>query len=222
MTGAAPQLASGAAPAAARDPAGRGQVGPNAILQLGHALRARYGEAVARGVYAAAGVPALLDDPPQAMVDERQAAALYEALQAQLPQLAASAVATDAGTRTADYLLAHRIPRPVHGLLRALPAALAARLLLRAVSAHAWTFAGSGAFRARPGTPHVVEIAANPLCMPGCAWHVAVFERLFRALVTPRARVRHPICCHAGASVCRFEIAHRHLEAAPSAVEGAP
>jgi divinyl protochlorophyllide a 8-vinyl-reductase len=33
-----------------------------------------------------------------------------------------------------------------------------------------------------------------------------VFERLFRALVTDRARVRETACCACGAEACRFEI----------------
>jgi len=187
-----------------RPPAAR--VGPNAVIQLGHALRERYGDDVAREVYAAAGEAGLLDAPPEAMVDERLVARLFAALHQRLPGPAASATAARAGTRTADYLLANRIPGPVRTLLRALPAPLSARLLLRAVAANAWTFAGSGGFRVRAGAPHVIEIDANPVATPGCAWHVAVFEGLFHTLVSERARVRHPRCCHAGARTCRFEV----------------
>ena len=50
--------------------------------------------------------------------------------------------------RTGDYLLAHRIPKPVQALLKRLPAPLAARVLLAAITRHAWTFAGSGRFEA--------------------------------------------------------------------------
>ncbi len=185
-----------------------GRVGPNAVIQLGHALRVRHGEARAREVCSAAGSPGQRSDPPEAMVDERVVASLFDALCARLPPVEAAAAAGDAGSRTADYLLAHRIPRPVRLVLARLPAWASARLLLRAIAANAWTFAGSGAFTARPGSPHVVEIAHNPIAMPGCAWHVAVFEGLFRALVAPCAEVRHVRCCRDGAPACRFEIAH--------------
>jgi len=183
-----------------------GRVGPNAVIRLGEALRDRHGEARASAVFDRAGLGSILVEPPAEMVDERAAAGLFDALFAALPGDEAVAIAADAGKRTADYVLAHRIPRPAQAVLRILPPPLAARMLLRAIASSAWTFAGSGVFRARAGSPNVVEIAANPLAMPGCAWHVAVFERLFRALVSPRSTVRHTRCCDAGAPACRFEI----------------
>jgi hypothetical protein len=70
----------------------------------------------------------------------------------------AAEVARSAGRRTADYLLAHRIPKPVQALLKALPARLAARVLLSAIARHAWTFAGSGVFSASTGA------RARPSC----------------------------------------------------------
>lgn len=202
-------LQRGGSGLAAPIPSGRsGRVGPNAVIQLARALQSWHGEARAREVFAAAGVPDLLDQPPDAMVDERVVAALFDALHARLPAAQAAAAAADAGARTAGYLLAHRIPGPVRVVLVRLPAWVSARLLLRAIAANAWTFAGSGAFTARPGRPHVVEIGRNPIAMPGCSWHVAVFEGLFRALVAPRSEVRHLRCCLKGAPSCRFEIVH--------------
>ncbi len=178
------------------------------MIQLAAALAARHGAAAAAEVFAAAGLLPLLDAPPAAMVDERAVASLYRALFARLPPAAAAAVAADSGRRTADYILAHRIPRPAQALLRALPPSWAGPLLLRAIARNAWTFAGSG--RVSPGRAGPrswrLEIAANPLAMPRCPWHSAVFERLFRTLVAPAAQVRHPRCCHDGAPACRFEI----------------
>lgn len=189
-----------------REEAPTGRVGPNAIIQLGHALRVQRGEERAQEVFAAAGIPEQLHVPPADMVDERSVRALFDALHARLSPAEASAAAADAGARTADYLLANRIPRPVGRVLARLPAWASARLLLRAITANAWTFAGSGVFTARAGSPHVVEIADNPIAIPGCVWHVAVFEGLFRALVSARTEVRHARCCLEGAPACRFEI----------------
>ncbi len=202
-----PQGASRRPVRSAADPGAAGRVGPNAVIQLGHALRASHGPEVASAVYARAGATAMLDDPPEDMVSEQVVASLFRALHAELPQAEADAVARDAGARTAEYLLAHRIPGPVRRFLTLLPVWASARLLLRAIAANAWTFAGSGSFSARPGRPHVIEIARNPIPMPGCAWHVAVFAGLFASLVTPRTRVTHPACQLDGASACRFEVA---------------
>ncbi len=205
MTAALPHPATPARAAGSEATEGQ-RVGPNAVIQLGHVLRERLGDGPAEQVFAHADARPLLLDPPGEMVDERVVASLFRALHECLAPAEARAVAAAAGGRTADYLLEHRIPGFAHRLLHALPRRLSARLLLRAVAANAWTFAGSGAFRALTGTPCAAEIAANPLLMPDCTWHVAVFEGLFRSLVAPRTRVNHTACCLEGDRACRFEI----------------
>jgi divinyl protochlorophyllide a 8-vinyl-reductase len=96
--------------------------------------------------------------------------------------------------------------------LKRLPAAWAARLLLKAVSQHAWTFCGSGRFEARAGRPVVLEIHDNPLCRglhsdaPACEFYAATFERLFRVLVHPATQVRETQCEARGDPCCRFEL----------------
>ena len=176
------------------------KVGPNAIIQLAAALRAAGGEAAAARVFAAAGLLPLLAAPPGDMVDQRVAGRLHDALRGTMPGDAAGRIALDAGRRTADYLLAHRIPAPARWLMRALPPRPAARVLLRAMTANAWTYAGTGRVRATAGDPCVLEIVDNPLAQPGgCPWHRGVFERLFRALVFPAARLHHISCCADGA-----------------------
>ncbi len=181
-------------------------VGPNAAIQLGHALKDTLGDATARQVFAAAGLSAWLTQPPGEMIDEVHVARLFRSLFGHLPDHTARTIAAQAGMRTADYLLRNRIPRPAQIVLKVLPANSAASLLLRAITRNAWTFAGSGTFTAHPGPPVVIEVADNPIAMPGCSWHVGVFERLFRVLVSSDACVSHPKCCHDGASACRFEV----------------
>lgn len=186
-----------------------GMVGPNAVLQLEAALRSRLGPTGADWVFAAAGQSNLLHEPPKEMIDERVPSALFGALWRELPADEAAEIAHEAGLRTADYILANRIPKPAQLLLKWLPARLAAPLLLKAIQKSAWTFAGSGTCRVRPGRISRIEIAANPLAMPGCVWHVGVFERLFRTLVSPSCRVRHFHKGTAGETVCGFDIMER-------------
>ena len=183
-----------------------GRIGPNAVIQLAAALRDGPGEETAAQVFAAAGLSAMLAVPPESMVSEAAVARLYRALFNCLPEQEASAAAREAGARTAAYVLANRIPLPVQAVLKRLPARLAAPLLLNAIKRNAWTFAGSATVRVRLTRPYTIEIEANPIAMPGCVWHAAVFEGLFRALVAPRVTVRHPACCHAGGGVCRFVV----------------
>jgi divinyl protochlorophyllide a 8-vinyl-reductase len=188
------------------------RIGPNAITRVAEALRARGGEAATTMIFARAGLLRYLADPPQAMVDESEVMRLHLELRHGIGRDEARRVALDAGRRTGNYLLAHRIPRAVQWLLRALPAALAARVLLSAIGRHAWTFAGSGEFSARVGQPVVLTLHDNPLCRglaldePACDYYAATFERLFRVLVHPAARVEEVGCESMGDPACVFEI----------------
>lgn len=194
-----------------------GWIGPNAVIRLAEALRSDEGEACATAVFAAAGLLRYLAEPPSAMVDEREVTALYAALRASLPPVDAARVSAHAGRLTAVYLLGHRIPRSAQILLALLPARLAARALVRAIGAHAWTFAGSGRFSAEfggeaGGAPLRFVIQGCPVCRgarspePLCDYYAATFEHLFRALVKPSSVVRETACGAAGAAACVFEV----------------
>jgi len=181
-------------------------VGPNAILQTAAALEAQGGRALAARVFDAAGLALRLDDPPCEMVPQGEAAALLCALHATLAPETARRVAGEAGRRTGEYILAHRIPGPVQFMLRIMPARFAGPALMGAVARHAWTFAGSGTVSCEMRPRVALVIGDNPLAVDGCDWHCAVFETLFRRLVHPRARVDHPMCCARGNGLCRFEV----------------
>lgn len=181
-------------------------IGPNAVLQLLPLLEARDPGSAAR-LLRRAGLAA--PPPDSAMMPEGPAARLHRAVRRDLGP-AAPWILAEAGRATADYILAHRIPRSAQLMLRSLPAALSAPLLSAAIARHAWTFAGSGSFSTRPGP--VFVIAANPLvagetaAAPLCHWHAAVFERLFRVLVDDRLRARETGCCACADAACRFEL----------------
>lgn len=183
------------------------KIGPNAILQLVPVLDAALGADTRRALMHLAEVD--LPPPDAGMWPEDEVARLHHMLRLCLPDRAAD-LARAAGQGVAAYILANRIPRPAQALIRALPAPLGARVLSAAIARNAWTFAGSGRFRITGRRPITVEIAANPLvaldhaAAPQCHWHAAVFEGLFRALVSPRARVRETACCACGDPACRF------------------
>ncbi|HQT88306.1 MAG TPA: bacteriochlorophyll 4-vinyl reductase [Acidiphilium sp.] len=192
-----------------------GKIGPNAVIQLIEALRAAGLDAAMAPVFVAVGAHDWLLAPPAAMVDAMQVGRLHRAVRANLAPVQAAAVMADAGRRTADYLLASRIPPLVKWLLKRLPTRIAAMVLVAAIRAHAWTFAGSGRFGASPGSPTRLFLANNPLCagecasMPVCAWHAAVFERLFQALVAPSAHAVETSCAACGDDCCSFVVAWR-------------
>jgi divinyl protochlorophyllide a 8-vinyl-reductase len=188
-------------------------IGPNALIQAAEALGAEMGAGPAMLLFVGAGLGHRFVEPPADMVPEGEAIALHAHLRASLGSAAAERVAADAGRRTADYLLAHRIPRTAQAVLKRLPARLAARLLLKAIGGHAWTFAGSGRFSysvPRRGPLTRFEIADSPLCRgqraerPLCGYYAATFQRLFRVLVHPNAVVTETACGGQGAPACRF------------------
>ena len=193
-------------------PAQVGRIGPNAIIRVADVLRASRGEDTAVALFSRAGLLPYLTQPPEAMVDELEVTRLHQVLRESLGTEQAQQVARQAGTRTAEYLLAHRIPRAAQAVLKRLPPALAARALLSAIRGHAWTFAGSGSFRALAGHPVVLSISRNPMCRgarlakPGCDFYAATFEHLFRVLVHPASQVVETHCEACGDAMCRFEV----------------
>lgn len=212
----------------------RARIGPNAIIRLQEALQASVGSERARAIFERAGQGRHLTAPPVQMVDECDVTALYTLLPSQLGSRLAAEVSGRAGLLTGDYLLAHRIPRPVQRLLPWLPATFAARVLIAAIQRHAWTFVGSGQFEvtrvaASTGQPRSVggsndargvdrrprlllRVGHCPICRgsaqsaPGCSYYAATFERIFIALVHPRTRVREDACQAMGASACVFQV----------------
>lgn len=186
------------------------RIGPNSVLQLVRVLDAHVGQAARQALMREAGLMTL--PPDSGLMPEGPAARLHQALRLRYPAEAASLLAGEAGERTGDYILAHRIPDPAQRLVRALPRALATRLLAGAIGRHAWTFAGSGDFRVARGRPLTFELHDNPVvrgehaAQPLCHWHAAVFQRLFNALVSSDIRCVETHCCAMGAPACRFAI----------------
>lgn len=163
------------------------RIGPNAILQLVPVLDRLEGRGLRDEVLALAG--ATVPPPDAGMWPETACRAVHLAVYLLCADRAGRIMA-EAGTGTADYILAHRIPGAAQRAIRAVPPWLGARLLTSAIARHAWTFAGSGRFRVASHAPLTLEIAANPLSPGGpCHWHAAVFTRLYQALVWPGAVV---------------------------------
>ncbi|MCE2899839.1 MAG: bacteriochlorophyll 4-vinyl reductase [Gemmatimonas sp.] len=214
VPGASPAPSSPAAQADTGGPIAR--IGPNAIIQSVYVLRDRLGAGEAdRLLRRATGYD--LAHLPHEMVDEREPLALVRTVMDALGEPQATRVLREAGRHTADYLLAHRIPRPAQWIMRAAPRRVGLALLLRAMAANAWTFAGSATFtvvRARAVTTLSFHDCA--MCRgiesagPMCDFYAGTFEHLTRALVTPRAEVVEVECQAHGGRDCRFEVRGIH------------
>ncbi len=186
-----------------------GRVGPNAIIQLSHALGERLGGAWRDDALRRAGLAHYVAVPPQTMIDQSEAARLFRLVASDLPPALAADVLGCAGRLTADYILAHRIPMPAQKALASMPDWLALRVLLAAIRKHAWTFAGSSDVQCDYGAVPAMTLAGNPLATAGCPWHLGVLGRLVEVLVSDRVGVRHATCCARGAAACRTEFHRR-------------
>ncbi len=189
-----------------------GHIGPNAVIQLVAALKTLGETEAMERLFAQADRSAWIDSPPSSMIPASEAARLHVGLRDVLPAPRAEAALALAGRLTAEYLLAVRIPRPAQVVLKLLPARLAASVLMRAISANAWTFGGADGFSYTVGSGVEAVIRNNPLCeglhaeAPACVWHAAVFETLFRALVSPATQARETSCCAQGNDSCHFQL----------------
>lgn len=189
--------------------AGNGpQIGPNAVLQTMRALAELEDPGVVDAVRSAAQLP---DPLPDGMIPERWFVNLVDVLRRELPPLRADAVLQRSGAYTAEYVRAHRIPRPVQVALQILPQRLAVPLLLSAFSRHAWTFAGSGQFRVEGRYPGTIVLEHGPTCRShpitdhSGAYYEAAFEGLLR-LAAPHVHVTEEACEARGAAACRFRL----------------
>lgn len=184
-------------------------IGPNALIQTAAALL-ELEPAVAREVLGAADEAGVLEHPPDEMVDERRFTTLTHVVVDRLGEERAARVLVRSGERTADYLMAHRIPPSFSWMVGRLPRDLGLRILLGAISSHAWTFAGSGRFRYELHGEGVVELEIEdcPACRgltavkPACGFYAGTFERLFRRIIDDRMRVREGECHACGGHCC--------------------
>lgn len=214
----APPTALAGSPAPSSHSTGEafGRIGPNAIIQSAHVLRDRLGAAEAeRLLQLATGYD--MAHLPHAMVDEREPLSLVRTVMDELGEARATSILREAGQRTADYLLANRIPRPAQWVMRAAPRRVGLALLLKAMAANAWTFAGSGTFsvlRSHGTTSLCFHDCA--MCRgieatgPMCDFYAGTFEHLIRTLIAPQARVVEVECQAHGGHDCRFEVRDIH------------
>ena len=188
---------------------GAATVGPNAILQYLPVLQENLGAAGLKNFFEAAHLDFIPDGSE--MIDEGQAARFHQAVLHSFPDRAGE-LARGAGSATADYIIANRIPKFARAILAILPRPVAENMLCRSIAEHAWTFAGSGVFEVANQAPITFEIQNNPIVQglrsdtAVCAWHAAVFEQLFSQLIGGGYQVIESTCCATGSGICRFEV----------------
>lgn len=184
------------------------RIGPNAILQLVEPVERTLGHGAMARLLAQSRTALPSGDE---MIDEADVAEVHQTLY-RLHPAEARAIARAAGAGTARYIRANRIPAPARLALSLLPCFIGARLLTKAIAAHAWTFCGSGSLEVHAGDPIHFELRNNPVLRgvendaPLCHWHAAVFEELFSSLLGRRYLARETACCAMGAPACVFTV----------------
>ncbi len=159
-------------------------IGPNAVLQAVAVMEERLGMAETGAILADAQIEQL--PTGKHMIPEIEVLRLHRWLALHDP-MGALVIAEEAGARTADYIIANRIPRPAVWLLKRLPALLAAPLLMGAIRKHAWTFVGAGVFTPAGAWGFAIDRTRADDSIPPpdslFLWYAAVFTRLYRVLV---------------------------------------
>jgi divinyl protochlorophyllide a 8-vinyl-reductase len=159
-------------------------IGPNAVLQTVAVMKERLGHAETAAILADAQITRLPSG--EHMIPEIEALRLHRWLALHDP-MGAFVIAEEAGARTADYIIANRIPKAAVWLLRRLPAVLAAPLLMAAIRTHAWTFIGAGVFAPAGAWRFTIDRSAAGDHIPPpdslFHWYAAVFTRLYQTLV---------------------------------------
>lgn len=187
-------------------------IGPNAITRMAEALGAMAGDALRCDIFAAAGLASYLAAPPTRMIPEIDVAHLHRAAIEKLGEARAAEISLEAGRLTGEYLLANRIPKMAQRVLKSLPRALAARILVKAIARHAWTFAGGGVFTYDFTPQLTLRLQGSPICRglrtdePACAYFAATFERVFGEMLGSSLRVTEIECEATGAPACVFAV----------------
>lgn len=166
------------------------RIGPNSLTQTVRALRETYDEVQVASILRQCGLEYLLHQTVTEMVDETLFAGLVMALADQLGPEQARQVLQRSGQLTAGYLLQHRIPRPFQWLLKLLPHRPALKLLLTAISRHAWTFVGSGNFRYDVGQTSQLTVTTHIRPAEAvCGFYGGTFAHLIRVLIDGRVQM---------------------------------
>jgi divinyl protochlorophyllide a 8-vinyl-reductase len=166
-------------------------IGPNAVLQTVAVMEERLGAADTGAILLDAQIHAM--PCGEHMIPEIQALRLHRWLALHEP-MGCFLIAEEAGRRTADYIIANRIPPAAVWLLRHLPAMLAAPLLMAAIRKHAWTFIGAGVFAPAGAWDFTIDrtAAEDTIPLPDSLfhWYAAVFTRLYAELVAKDCQCR--------------------------------
>jgi divinyl protochlorophyllide a 8-vinyl-reductase len=181
------------------------RIGPNSIIQTVGSLETTYGKSETEKLLKKIGQGYLIGNLPSEMVEESKFHSLVIALHKEIGEQATAKILRESGESTAKYLLKVRIPGPFQAIVKLLPAGLAFKVFLFAISKNAWTFAGSGQFSygSKPSPNIMVKVTfpSNPVVGN---FYLGTFTALLRELVNPKTEIRPDIRKENGAIRCNY------------------
>ncbi|NNJ10861.1 bacteriochlorophyll 4-vinyl reductase [Chloroflexales bacterium ZM16-3] len=187
------------------------RIGPNSIIQTITSLRETCSPDELRALLAGEA-EGYLSHLPHEMIPEGEFHDLVRLLVARMGIERAGEVLYRSGELTADYVRANRIPAPIRTLLGLFPAQISLRLLLPAISKHAWTFAGSGKFSFSLSLTPSVSIGkpegqdTSGIAAALCCYYCGAFTQMLRRLVSRRIELRETSCQAHGGPACVYQI----------------
>ncbi|NTV02920.1 MAG: bacteriochlorophyll 4-vinyl reductase [Chlorobiaceae bacterium] len=181
------------------------KIGPNSIIQTVGALETAYGKQRTEELLTAIGQGHWIGNLPSEMVEESKFHALVTALEKEIGESATAGILKESGERTAKYLLRVRIPGPFQKIVKLLPAGLAFKVFLYAISKNAWTFAGSGEFDydSKPSQIITVKVTCQSHPVVG-NFYLGTFTALLRELVNPATTISADIRRKVDGIDCRY------------------
>ncbi|NTU57296.1 MAG: bacteriochlorophyll 4-vinyl reductase [Chlorobiaceae bacterium] len=181
------------------------RIGPNSIIQTVGSLETKYGKKPTEELLKKMGQGYLINNLPSEMVEESKFHSLVIALQKEIGEKVTAEILRESGERTAKYLLKVRIPGPFQAIVKLLPAGLAFKVFLFAISKNAWTFAGSGEFTygSKPSPNINVKVTFPSQPVVG-NFYLGTFSALLKELVNPNTSVKADIRKDKGAILCRY------------------
>ncbi|HHE32427.1 MAG TPA: bacteriochlorophyll 4-vinyl reductase [Chlorobaculum parvum] len=181
------------------------RIGPNSIIQTVGALETAYGKNETEKLLKKMGQGYLIGNLPSEMVEESKFHSLVKALEKEIGEKSTASILKESGERTAKYLLKVRIPDPFQTIVKLLPAGLAFKVFLFAISKNAWTFAGSGEFSygSKP-SPNVMVKVTFPSHPVVGNFYLGTFTALLRELVNPKTTIQADIRKEGNAIACNY------------------
>ena len=197
--------------ASAASPVGKAlpaMIGPHAVIHSVAVMRECLGDAETADILANAQIAEM--PTGEEMSPEVEALRLHRWLALREP-LDCFDIAEESARRTAEYIIANRIPAFAAWLLRSLPDSISGALRMRAIRRHAWTFVGAGQFTPMGAWKFQIDRshADDPVLLPASLfhWYAKVFEHLYIRLVSPECRCEPEEVLRATPNLHRYRIA---------------